>query len=175
MNTKLINKYRDQVEVVNTLWGDDYIPDYRPVAGKSAAYSGQLFEDMTFDVLKSNKNILGITKKPKFKCHYGISREGDYEVLYKDLYDKELVVHIECKQLGDCESHFDKVSHVLYNLENDCYGKNFWLVYDYNRSGSLTTLNKIRCLEERCAQVKAKVAAAGIVFEYLTLDRLEKI
>lgn len=170
MNTQLIEKYGDKVRVQNTLWGEDIVMDWRPHAGESATHSGQLFEEITCDVLKSNTNIRGITKKPKFKCHFGLPREGDFELLYKDN-----IVHIECKQLGNAESHFDKLSHVFMNLIQGCYGKHFWLVYDYNRDGGQSTLRKIAHLEKRCQAIKEQVALQGITFEYLTLERLSKI
>jgi hypothetical protein len=144
--------------------------DWRPHAGESATHSGQLLEKITCDVLKSNTNIRGITKKPKFKCHFGLPRQGDFGVIYKDN-----IVHIECKQLGNAESHFDKVSHVLMNLERGCYGNNFWLVYDYNKDGNPSTLKKIRHLEQTCQVTKEQVALQGITFEYLTIEKLLKI
>ena len=170
MNTQLIEKYGDKVRVQNTLWGEDIVMDWRPHAGESAAESGKLFENITHDILKSNPNIRGITKKPKFKCHFGLPREGDFELLYKDN-----IVHVECKQLGNAESHFDKLSHVLMNLIQGCYGKHFWLLYDYNKEAPRATWKKIAKLEKRCQNIKEQVALQGITFEYLTLDRLSKM
>jgi len=170
MNTKLIEKYGDQVKVQNSLWGEDIVMDWRPHAGESATHSGKLFEDITEDVLKSNSNIRGITTKPKFNCHFGLPREGDFELIHKDN-----LVHVECKQLGNAESHFDKLSHVFMNLICGCYGKNFWLVYDYNKDGGKSTLKKIEYLEKRCQVIKEQVALQGITFEYLTLDKLQNM
>ena len=167
----MIEKFGNEVNVMNTLWGEDVVMDWRPKnAGDSAAHSGKLFEDITEHVLKSRSNIRGITKKPKFKCHFGLPREGDFELIHKDN-----IVHIECKQLGNAESHFDKLSHVFMNLICGCYGNNFWLVYDYNKDGNPSTLKKIRHLEKRCQVIKEQVALQGITFEYLTIEELEKI
>jgi hypothetical protein len=169
MNTALIEKYGKRVTVQNSLWGEDVVTDWRPNAGESACLSGRLFEDVTEDVLKSNSNIRNISRRPKFKCHFGLEREGDFELLYKDT-----VVHVECKQLGNAESHFDKLSHVFMNLICGCYGKNFWLVYDYNKDGNKSTTKKIRHLEERCKVIKEQVSLQGITFEYMTLEKLQK-
>lgn len=169
MNTALVEKYGDKVKVQNSLWGEDIVTDWRPHAGESACVSGRLFEDITEDVLKSRSNIRSINKRPKFKCHFGLEREGDFEILYKDN-----VVHIECKQLGNAESHFDKLSHVFMNLICGCYGKQFWLLYDYNRDGAKNTIKKIKHLEDRCKTIKEQVALQGITFEYMTLDKLNE-
>lgn len=170
MNLQLLEKYGDKVKVQNTLWGEEIVLDWRPTAGESATHSGQLFENVTYDVLRSSNHIRGINKRPKFKCHFGLHREGDFELIHGGN-----VVHVECKQLGNAESHFDKLSHVFMNLICGCYGDHFWLVYDYNRDGGHSTLKKIAHLEERCKVIKQQVALQGITFEYLTLDKLSKI
>jgi len=166
----ILEKYGNMVNTQTDIFGDKFIADYRPVAGKSAAKSGQLFEDITEEIIKNNPDIRGITKQPIFYCHFGLKRRGDFECVYKDT-----IVSIECKQLGNAESHFDKLSHVFMNLVSGCYGKNFWLVYDYNLNAKPSTLKKIDVLEKRCLEIKKQVALQGITFEYLTLGRLQDI
>ena len=51
-------------------------------AGKSAAKSGKLFEDITYGKIIGSGRI--INKKPKFKCHFGLDREGDFEIVTKN-------------------------------------------------------------------------------------------
>ncbi len=170
VSTNLVEKYGEHVKVQNDLYGNDVIVDWRPCAGESATESGLLFESITEDILKSNPDIRGITKRPDFYCHFGMKRKGDFECIHNDN-----VIHIECKQLGNAESHFDKLSHVFMNLISGCYGQNFWLVYDYNLNGKKSVLKKIDYLETRCEAIKRQVALQGITFEYLTLGKLQKI
>lgn len=167
MNINLVEEFGNDIKVTKDLYGNDIVVDWRPVAGKSAQASGKLFENVVEKTFKQKSNIRSVTKNPKFKCHFGMLRKGDFEIIRDDT-----VIHVECKQLGNAESHFDKLSHVLMNLINGCYGKNFWLVYDYNRDGKQSTMKKIKFLEERCEQVKTQVAQQGITFEYLTIDKL---
>ena len=151
------------------IYGKPYISDLRPSAGGSAQKSGALFEGVTYDVM-SECNIntkYQITKKPKFKCHYGLPREGDFEI-----HCPERQIHIECKQLGDVQSHFDKLSHCLLNLIARCYGNEFWLVYDYNRE--IGNKNKIHKLITRCKKIKEQVALQSITFECIHIDDLPK-
>ena len=110
------DRIKRQLDIQNDLFGNQFITDLRPVAGKSAAKSGNLFEDIVYGKIVGSGRI--INKRPKFKCHFGLSREGDFEILTCDRK-----IHIECKQLGNVESHFDKLSHVLLNLISGCYGE----------------------------------------------------
>ena len=149
------------------IYGKPYISDLRPSAGGSAQKSGALFEGVTYDVM-SECNIntkYQITKKPKFKCHYGLPREGDFEI-----HCPERQIHIECKQLGNVESHFDKLSHCFMNVVSGCYGKHFWLVYDYNRE--IGNIFKIQTLVNRAEELKQQVALQGITFETILIDDL---
>lgn len=166
----ILEKYGNVVKTQTDIFGNEFIADYRPIAGESAAKSGKLFENITEEILKNNSDIRGISKRPTFYCHFGLPRVGDFECIHKDK-----VVSVECKQLGDAESHFDKLSHVFMNLVSGCYGKNFWLVYDYNLNAKPNTLKKIDVLEKRCQEIKEQVALQGITFEYLTLGRLQNI
>lgn len=168
----ILEKYGKVVKTQTDIYGNEFIADYRPVAGKSAFDSGDLFKNITLDILKSNSNIRSINDAPSFHCHYGLKRVGGsrFEFIHDDT-----VVRIECKQLGDAQSHFDKLSHIFMNLISGVYGKNFWLVYDYNLVGKKGTLGKIDVLERRCQEIKEQVALQGITFEYLTLGRLQNI
>jgi len=163
------DRIKPQVDIQNDLFGEQFCTDLRPVAGKSAAKSGRLFEDIVYSKMVGNGFI--VNNKPKFKCHFGLSREGDFEIITPDRK-----IHIECKQLGDAQSHFDKLSHVFMNLVSGCYGKEFWLVYDYN--GQITPRGKkyIKALVERGDELKKQVALQGITFELILIDDLsEKI
>jgi len=149
------------------VYGNPFISDLRPSAGGSAQKSGALFEAVTCDVMnKCNINKkYEITKKPKFKCHFGLPREGDFQI-----QSSERQIHIECKQLGDAQSHFDKLSHCLMNVVSSCYGNHFWLVYDYNRE--IGNKSKIEALVSRTEKLKQQVALQGITFETILIDDL---
>lgn len=153
-------------EVKNDLWGNKVILDYRPVAGGSACKSGKLFEDVVANTF--HKAELTFDKKPKFKCIYDLPRQGDFLVNIN-----ENVIHIECKQLGNAESHFDKLSHCFLNMLHGCYGKNFWLVYDYNRQGKKNTIKKIDCLRKTAETFKKQARLAGISFELVDIKELQ--
>jgi len=159
------------------LEGNRFIRDLRS-AGDNAQQSGARFESITLDILArchnakvgSNQPGFSIIKKPHFRCHYDLKREGDFEIRKADDPYGEDPIHIECKQLGNVESHFDKLSHCLLNLISGCYGKKFWLVYDYNRE--IGNKNKIIKLVDRCKKIKEQVALQGITFECILIDEL---
>ena len=165
--TEIDDRLKKELDVQNNLFGEQFITDLRPVAGKSAAKSGQLFEEVVYGKIVGNGRI--INKQPKFKCHFGLDRRGDFEIV-----TSERKIHIECKQLGNCESHFDKLSHVFMNLVHGCYGDEMWLVYDYNGNISNRGKNCINALVERCKQLKKQVALQGITFELVLIDNLSE-
>jgi hypothetical protein len=156
------DRIKKELDVKNDLFGGQFITNLTPSAGKSAAKSGKLFEDITYSKLIGDGRI--IKKRPKFKCHFGLDRKGDFEIVAADR-----TVHVECKQLGNVESHFDKLSHVFMNLVFGCYGKEMWLVYDYDGAK-----NKIRALVKRGDELKQQVALQGITFELILIDNLQE-
>ena len=164
----------NEVQVKRDLWGNKFVTDLRPSAGKSAAKSGNLFEKVVLSELKghpSHLTLYGVNSKPKYKCHFGLdSREGDFALITSDRK-----IHIECKQLGNCESHFDKLSHVLMNLISGCYGKDFWLVYDYSGDIKPSGKEKIAHLVKRSEDIKKQVALQGITFELVLIDDLKEM
>jgi len=152
------------MKTANTLYGDEIIIDRRS-AGMVAQKAGALFEDQVrFELEDYNVKI---TSQPYFYCHFGLQRRGDFLI---NTGDKE--IHIECKQLGNVQSHFDKLSHCLYNLHTGCYGNYFWLIYDYAKDGTYGSLKKIDKLVERCKKIKQQVSVQGINFELIHLDDL---
>jgi len=161
------DRVKKDLDVQNNLFGEQFVTDLRPVAGKSAAKSGKLFEDITYSKLVGDGRI--INKRPKFKCHFGLDRLGDFEIVSVDR-----IVHVECKQLGNAESHFDKLSHVFMNLVFGCYGKEMWLVYDYDGMASVGAKNKVKALVKRGDELKQQVALQGITFELILIDNLEE-
>jgi|TARA_A100001011_G_scaffold246565_1_gene254819 hypothetical protein len=164
--TEIDDRLKKELDVQNNLFGEQFITDLRPVAGKSAAKSGKLFENIIHSKIVGKGRI--INKRPKFKCHFGLDREGDFEIITNDRK-----IHIECKQLGNCESHFDKLSHVFMNLVHGCYGDEMWLVYDYNGQISSRGKRYIHALVERCKQLKKQVALQGITFELVLVDNIK--
>ena len=159
------DRIKKELDVKNDLFGGQFITNLTPSAGKSAAKSGKLFEDITYSKLIGDGRI--IKKRPKFKCHFGLDRKGDFEIVAADR-----TVHVECKQLGNVESHFDKLSHVFMNLVSGCYCKEMWLVYDYNGDVSSSGHRKIESLIKRSAELKKQVALQGITFELVLIDDL---
>ncbi len=144
------------MKIVNTLFDGEMIVDRRS-AGMMAQKAGALFEDQVrFELEDYN---IDITPQPHFHCHFGLPRRGDFLI---NTGDKE--IHIECKQLGNVQSHYDKLSHCLYNLHTGCYGKNFWLIYDYAKDGTYGALKKIHKLVERCKEIKQQVSVQCINF-----------
>lgn len=162
---------KKHIEIKTNLFGEKYVTDLRPSAGKSAAKSGSLFEEFCYGVMVENLQIgkQFIKKKPKFICHYGLDRQGDFEII-----SAERQVHIECKQLGNIESHFDKLSHVFMNLVCGCYGKEMWLVCDWNEELSNRGNRYIDALLTRGQELKKQVALQGITFELVPAKDLKK-
>jgi len=146
-----------------TLFGEEVID--RRSAGACAQKNGALFENYTFNEL-SNYNIT-IERKPKFWCHYGLPRRGDFLIRTND---EE--IHIECKQLGNAQSHFDKLSHCLFNVVNHCYGNYFWLVYDFAKDSKKGVYKKMQKLIIRSRAIKKQVANQGINFELVHIEDL---
>ena len=162
----LPDRIKEQIVVNKDLCGNNFVSDLRPSAGGSAAKSGNLFEKVVYSILvKHTAYVIG--KKPKFNCHFGLNREGDFEIIMSNRK-----IHLECKQLGNAESHFDKLSHCLLNVISGCYGKEFWLVYDYNGQLSGAAKHKIELLISRCKEIKEQVALQGITFELILIDDL---
>ena len=171
MDIKYIpDRIKPKLDIRNDLFGNQFVPDLRPVAGKSAAKSGKTFEDITENILHGGKCL--ITKRPKFKCHFGLPRQGDFQI---ESIGDDRKVHIECKQLGNVESHFDKLSHVFMNLVSNCYGEEMWLVYDYNGDVSQRAIRHIESLIARCVKLKKQVALQGITFELVLIDDLPQM
>ena len=74
--TEIDDRLKKELDVQNNLFGEQFITDLRPVAGKSAAKSGKLFENIIYSKIVGKGRI--INKRPKFKCHFGLDREGDF-------------------------------------------------------------------------------------------------
>ena len=165
----LPDRIKEQVIVNRDLFGNNFISDLRHSAGGSAAKSGKLFENVVYSILTEHP-AYQIGKKPKFNWHFGLNREGDFEIIMSNRK-----IHLECKQLGNVESHFDKLSHCLLNVISGCYGKEFWLVYDYNGQLSGAAKHKIELLISRCKEIKKQVALQGITFELILIDDLPAI
>ena len=161
-------RMKPNLDIRNDLFGEQFVQDLRPCAGRSATKSGKALEDLTEHKIRDNS--IEYNSKPPYKCHFGLDRIGDFEIVVPDRR-----IHIECKQLGDAESHFDKLSHCLMNLICGCYGKDFWLVYDYNASLSRSGKVKIKSLVNRCKQIKTQVALQGITFELVLMDNLTEM
>ena len=147
-----------------TLFGEEMVI-YRRSAGACAQKNGALFENYTHNELL-NYNIT-IERKPHFYCHYGLPRRGDFLIRTND---RE--IHIECKQLGNAQSHFDKLSHCLFNVVNGCYGNYFWLVYDFAKDSKKGTYKKMQKLIIRSRAIKKQVADQGINFELVHIEDL---
>jgi len=150
------------MKVVNTLFGESIIIDRRN-AGDCAQESGALFENIVYnDLLNYNISII---KQHDFYCHYGMPRRGDFLIKTNDSQ-----IHIECKQLGNVQSHFDKLDHCFMNLIRGCYGKHFWLVYDFAKDSTNGAYKKIYLLKEEAEQIKKQVALQGITFALVHIE-----
>lgn len=168
---KINSSNTQKYTTVSTLFGEEQIVDLR-CAGDSAQESGKRFEDITEKLLIEGKRLTDryyYDTKPKFKCHFDLPREGDF--LIKSSNSKR-TIHVECKQLGDVHSHFDKLSHCLMSAISGCYGNEFWLVYDYNRITTKSSSKKIIKLIKRCKQIKDMCLLQGITFELILIDDL---
>jgi len=165
------------------LWGEETLIDLRPnfgSAGRSAQKSGAMLEKVVGRIVYqfSEKHPGLITHsyhswgqashKPNFSCHYNLPRKGDGEIKTQSRNK----IHIECKELWDVESHFDKLSHILLNVIEGCYGKIFWLVYNYNRSNGNN--HKIDAMIKRHKEIQSQVRIRGIIFETIDVTDLDK-
>tara|TARA_Y100000768_G_scaffold36147_2_gene23667 strand:- start:410 stop:907 length:498 start_codon:yes stop_codon:yes gene_type:complete len=150
-----------------TLFDEEMVIDRRS-AGECAQKNGALFENYVHNEL-SNYNIT-IEREPHFYCHFGLPRRGDFLITTNDAQ-----IHIECKQLGNVQSHFDKLSHCLMNLVSGCYGNHFWLVYDYAKDSKKGAHKKINWLKLEAERRKKQVALQGINFELVHIEDIPAV
>ena len=61
------------------------------------------------------------------------------------------------------------------NLICGCYGKDFWLVYDYNGDINPSGKEKVAHLIKRSEDIKKQVALQGITFELVLIDNLKEM
>lgn len=155
------------MRTIATLYDGELVIDRRS-AGECAQKSGALFENYVYNEL--SKYVINIEREPDFYCHFGLPRRGDFLIRTNDAQ-----IHIECKQLGNVQSHFDKLSHCLFNLVNGCYGNYFWLIYDYAKDSKKGAHKKIKELILRCKEIKKQVAVQGINFELVHMDDLNNL
>ena len=160
------------------------IPDIRKAcAGKSAVENGKMFETILENILEdyrinlpkfTNKFSLSYFTQPKHTCHFGLPRKGDFKLkVYESGQGyRENSIMIECKQLGNVESHFDKISHTLLNALTGNMGNYVWLVYDYNRD--IGNKTKIEALVNRCKELKNQLQSQNIIFELIDIYDIYK-
>ena len=153
----LSEKTRSQMSNVtmNVETGKIQVIDSRPKhAGKSAQESGKLFEDVMADVFNYCK--ISYERQVPYIDHYGQDKKIDFKLrLPKQIMVPQLRnVMVECKQLGDCQSHIEKIDHCLMNFYNGSYGNHFWLVVDYNQENTAAR-RKVELIEHRLAEIGA--------------------
>ncbi len=152
--------------------GQYEITDLRK-AGNVAQKSGARFEQQTKNIINFCKNYYKLPielVRPttgEFRCFWNQERKSDWNIV-----SAKKRIKIECKELGDLQSHFDKLSHCILNVENGHYGKDFWLVYNYNRDKK--DCHKMNMFVEKCEEVKQRVAKFQINFECILIDDLPK-
>lgn len=138
--------------------------------GGNATKNGKILERIT----EYNVQLAGVHTKqqPKHTDWFGNdNRRGDLQ-LYLSTGTS---IHVECKQLGDVGSHFDKLSHYYLNLMNGCFGSHSWLVYDYDRECCLTSKVKISKLIQKAEEVSSNMRPQGIHHELVLIDDLNEM
>jgi len=127
----------------------------------------------------NKKKDFAIKQYPKFIYDSSIKRSAnDFTMLDEWQLQKPYVatntIMIEVKQMGNCGSHVQKLDYDWANLRAGCYGDNFWLVYDYDRTSNaaFTTINY---LKKFCLNLKKEVALIGIQFEFVDFSNLQNI
>tara|TARA_Y100000310_G_C20379939_1_gene667604 strand:- start:143 stop:748 length:606 start_codon:yes stop_codon:yes gene_type:complete len=145
---KVINKMAAGVDKHLDVFGKEYVDDTRTgdCAGKVAADSGNNFENLAEKLLKQyNKPVrYRIIKNDKYTCCFNLPRRIEFSIEYNCKKNVKKI-YIECKQLGDLHSHFDKLCFNFLNFMYGCYGSEFWLIYDYNRE----FVNRKQCHKDK--------------------------
>jgi hypothetical protein len=160
-----LSSFINEDQVGTNLYGDKYIKDLRS-AGEVAQEAGKRFENITKAILiEENVGRYNIIPQPPYICHYGLKRKLDF-----GLESEEKFIFVECKQLGDVQSHLDKISRHYLDVIQGCYGKYFWIVYDFNREKQNRTKIDKFILESK--RIKEHVALQGITFECILIDEL---
>tara|TARA_B100001093_G_C26472448_1_gene861233 strand:- start:43 stop:609 length:567 start_codon:yes stop_codon:yes gene_type:complete len=161
----------DELEWNYDLFGNPVVTSFRgkKSAGRSAAETGALFESAVSEVIHNAG--LPFEKKPKYTDYCNMEeREGDFKVFCKN----GAYIWIEAKQLGNCESHTQKLAYIWLNSFEGAYGSHFILVYDYDISSknSQKHLSKLqRYVDEKWIPHNR---AAGRTVDFVYIGDLEE-
>ena len=166
------------LKVVSTLWGEEIISlrDDR-IAGQVAKEEGDKFENYVEELLIENLvDSYGVINQPLYTNYYGMSGlRKDFKLIPKsDLFceikDDLKSYMIEAKQLGLVSNNVQKLDYEWNNLRAGCYGKEFWIVYDFYRGNK----NAQRWFSHIDANVipdlKKEVAEKGINFRWIDIN-----
>ena len=159
----------------NVLGEEIYQYSNKLSAGAVAQAHGKIFEDAVGNILEDSlSDGYYIKNQPKYIDHYDI---GDEDARYKDFLlepysTEDTPIMIEVKQLGDC-TIVQKLDYEWNNLQAGCYGKNFWLIYDYRRENK-SAIHMVHKLKIYCTKLAEKVLKdKGIKFHFIDHNDLK--
>jgi len=129
------------VKTISTIYGEQTISFRdKKVAGHVAIEEGNKFEDYVGEILLENLTpSYGIIKQPKYTNWFGKSDlSKDFKLTPKSNFlngngDNRKTYVLEAKQLGIVGNNIQKIEYEWANLRHGCYGKDFWLIYDFYR------------------------------------------
>tara|TARA_B100000212_G_scaffold220927_1_gene167356 strand:- start:102 stop:734 length:633 start_codon:yes stop_codon:yes gene_type:complete len=174
---------------------------FKKSAGAVAQKSGKEFENFVRnklqnilnDIKADRKIIEGVKKyrfcgvideQPKYTDHYGrANKRKDFAIqkfnspsfLEQNKWEPLQIdpkIIIEAKWLGDCGSHVQKLDYEWANLRENCYGENFWIIYDYDRTVKCA-IETVDMLSKYCKKLKEEVKLKNINFEWIDVKDLE--
>ena len=129
------------VKVVSTIYGEEIISMRdKKVAGHVAIEEGNKFEDYVEELLLENlTSSYGIINQPLYTNWFGMPKlHKDFKLIPKSNFlkgneDSRKTYMLEAKQLGLVVNNIQKIEYEWANLRHGCYGKDFWLIYDFYR------------------------------------------
>ena len=173
-NLKFISENtREQLDIKRSLFQEEYVNDFRPSAGASAVKSGALFEQVVQEKIQGlmgNKSFK-LFSQPSFTDYMDMDRRADFMLLTKE-HKSDQPLYIECKQLGNCESHIDKVVVWFNQIFFSTKLTKLWIIYDYNGETSGFGYRKIQKIKQFANMIQSIVQQQGKVFEFIYIEDL---
>lgn len=142
------------MDLKRNLFGQEYYEDTSGHAGQVAAVSGKKFEKTVAKTIRMHGGTY--EWRPRYTNHVGKTKcQGDILLHYSNN-----TYHVECKKLGRCESHLEKLSYITENLRDDCYDYPFILVYSVAPDCPPHKLEEVNGYRRKIESL------GGVVYEY---------
>jgi len=142
------------MDLKRNLFGQEYYEDTSGHAGQVAAKAGKKFEKTVAKTIRMHGGSYEL--RTLYTNHVGKTNcQGDILLHYSNK-----TYQVECKKLGKCESHLEKLSYITENLRDDCYDYPFILVYSVAPDCPPHKLEEVNGYRRKIESL------GGVVYEY---------